>query len=132
MLRFLGVALFVVMLGLAWRIGSLLSSDAIGMAVGMTLGVLAGVPTAALVLLARRRDEEDDERWDEGDHNRQPQGYGYQPPIIVLTGAAGYPGMQGQQQTQQAMLPPPQQAPWPPERRERSFRIVGEVEQPVE
>ena len=132
MLRFLGVALFIVMLALAWRIGSLLSSDAIGMAVGMTLGVLAGVPTAALVLLARRRDEEDDEHWDEGDRNRQPQGYGYQPPIIVLTGAAGYPGMQGQQQTQQAMLPPPQQAPWPPERRERSFRIVGEVEQPVE
>ena len=131
MLRILGVALFVVMLALAWRIGSLLSSDAIGMAVGMTLGVLAGVPTAALVLLARRRDEEDDDRWDEGDRNRQPQGYGYQPPIIVLTGAAGYPGLQGQQ-TQQAMLPPPQQAPWPPERRERNFRIVGEVEQPVE
>ena len=63
MLRFLGVALFIVMLALAWRIGSLLSSDAIGMAVGMTLGVLAGVPTAALVLLARRRDEEDDEHW---------------------------------------------------------------------
>ena len=131
MLRFLGVALFVVMLALAWRIGSLLSSDAIGMAVGMTLGVLAGVPTAALVLLARRRDDED-ERWDEGDRNRQPQGYGYQPPIIVLTGG-GYPGAQGQPPpTQQTLLPPPPPAPWPVERRERNFRIVGEVEQQVE
>jgi hypothetical protein len=133
-LRFLGVALLIVMLALAWRIGSLLSSDAIGMAVGMALGVLAGVPAAALVLLARRRDDEDEdeERWEDNDRQRQGQGYGYQPPIIVLTGAAGYPGMQGQQQTQQAMLPPPQQASWPPERRERSFRIVGEVEQQVE
>ena len=46
--------------GLAWTIIDKLSTDAIGMAVGMTLGVLAGVPTAALVLLARRRDHEDD------------------------------------------------------------------------
>lgn len=37
-----------------------LSVDALGMAIGMTLGVLSGVPTAALVLLARRRDDEDD------------------------------------------------------------------------
>lgn len=36
-----------------------LSVDALGMAIGMTLGVLSGVPTAALVLLARRRDDED-------------------------------------------------------------------------
>ena len=34
--------------------GSRLSPDAIGMALGMVLGVLGGVPTAALVLLARR------------------------------------------------------------------------------
>ncbi len=132
MLRFLGVALLVVMLALAWRIGSLLSSDAIGMAIGMTLGVLAGVPTAALVLLARRRTDEDDERRDDGDRDRQPQGYGYQPPIIVLTGG-GYTGAQGQPpHTQQTLLPAPQQAPWPLERRERNFRIVGEVEQQVE
>ena len=43
----------------AWRISELLSPDAIGMAIGLTFGVLAGVPTAALVLLARRRDDED-------------------------------------------------------------------------
>lgn len=45
---------------LAYSVLSRLSPDAIGMAIGMTLGVIAGVPTAALVLLARRRDAEDD------------------------------------------------------------------------
>jgi hypothetical protein len=131
MLRFLGVALLVVMLALAWRIGSMLSSDAIGMAVGMTLGVLAGLPTAALVLLARRHDDDKDDYRDD-DRTLPAQGYGYQPPIIVLTGAAGYPGAPGQPpQAQQAMLPAPAAVPWPPDRRERSFRIVGEVDQPV-
>jgi hypothetical protein len=51
-----GAALFT---ALAWRISELLSPDAIGMAIGLGFGVLAGVPTAALVLLARRRDDED-------------------------------------------------------------------------
>ena len=129
MRRFLGVALIVVLAVLAWRIGGMLSSDAIGMAIGMALGVLAGVPTAALVLLARRRDDEDDERWDDDPRTRQAQGYGYQPPIIVLTGAS-YPGAQPQQIAQT----PPTQIPamWPPERRERSFRMVGENEQQLD
>lgn len=48
----------------AWRITELLSPDAIGMAIGLMFGVLAGVPTAALVLLARRRDDEDGESVD--------------------------------------------------------------------
>ena len=45
---------------LAWTIIDKLSTDAIGMAIGMGFGVLAGVPTATLVLLARRRASEDD------------------------------------------------------------------------
>ena len=59
MRRLIGLAALVFVGVLAWRVGDMLSTDAIGMAVGMTLGVLAGVPTAALVLLARRRDDED-------------------------------------------------------------------------
>ena len=43
----------------AWRISELLSPDAIGMALGLTLGVIAGIPTLALVTLARGRDAED-------------------------------------------------------------------------
>mgnify|MGYP001328560849 CR=1 FL=1 len=49
----------------AWRISELLSPDAIGMALGLAFGVLAGVPTAALVLLARRRDDDDDAATDD-------------------------------------------------------------------
>ena len=37
-----------------WWIGERLSPDAIAMAIGLTLGVLAGVPAAALVLAALR------------------------------------------------------------------------------
>lgn len=129
MVRFLAAALLVVMLALAWRIGSLLSSDAIGMAIGMVLGVLAGVPTAALVLVARRHEASDD-RWEDEDRYRPAPGQGYQPPIIVLTGASGYPALPGQPAPQQPA--PPLPAAWPPERRERSFRMVGEVDQQLD
>ena len=38
-----------------WSIGSRLSSDALGMGVGILLGVLAGLPTALLVIAAGQR-----------------------------------------------------------------------------
>lgn len=57
----------------AWRISTLLSPDAIAMAIGLAFGVFAGLPTAALVLLARRRDGEDD--W-------QPTIIDYPPPPV--------------------------------------------------
>lgn len=38
-----------------WRLSTLLSSDAIAMAIGLSFGVLAGLPAAALVLIASRR-----------------------------------------------------------------------------
>lgn len=47
-----GGALFT---AFAWRISELLSPDAIGMAIGLGFGVLAGLPAAALVLVASRR-----------------------------------------------------------------------------
>ena len=40
---------------LAWLFASRLSADALGMAVGLIFGVLAGVPAALLVLAANRR-----------------------------------------------------------------------------
>ena len=39
----------------AWRISELLSPDAIGMALGLGFGVLAGLPAAALVIVATSR-----------------------------------------------------------------------------
>jgi hypothetical protein len=61
MMKILLVMISLVVLGLAWRISGMLSPDAIAMAIGLLIGVLAGLPTAALVLLARRRDDEDDD-----------------------------------------------------------------------
>ena len=46
-LMFVGVA--------TWIIGSRLSADAIGMGVGIVFGVLAGIPTALLLLASQRR-----------------------------------------------------------------------------
>ena len=128
MVKFLGGALLVVMVALAWRVGSMLSSDAIGMAVGMALGVLAGLPTAALVLLTQRRNREDD-RGDEEERRGAGPGYGYQPPVIVLTGP-GYPAGQGQPAP--PALPPAQTMPWPDDRRQRQYRVVGEVDRAIE
>ena len=50
----IGLALF------AWSL-SRLTSDAVALALGLTLGVLAGVPSAALIIVAARRDREDDD-----------------------------------------------------------------------
>ena len=45
-----------------WRIGNSLSSDAISMAVGIFFGVLAGIPTALLVLASDRHKAERNSR----------------------------------------------------------------------
>ena len=111
-----------------WRLGSLLSADAVGMAVGVLLGVLAGIPVSLLVLASsRRRAEQEDERWQEANrhtHSAMP----YQPPIIVLAG----------QQT--APPPAPQIGPpasyaapgWPQQSGQRQFKMVGEQERWIE
>lgn len=69
----LGILLFLGVAG--WRVGETLSSDAVGMAVGLLLGVMAGVPTALLVLASHRNAQryEQPQRWTE-----RPQ----QPPKI--------------------------------------------------
>lgn len=62
---------------LTWWVGSKLSSDAIGMAVGMAFGAMAGIPSALLVLYANRRGRMDDR---DGRQLAQP----CQPPIVVI------------------------------------------------
>ncbi len=143
-----------------WRIGNRLSADAIGMALGVLFGVLAGLPVALLVLASNRRrdrrEEEDPYTSQHGAQGRQrglPPGYGYpmpmqQPPVIVL---AGHPGMmaQGNQNgynngygyeqpygQQQRMLPGPQgmmgQGMGQEMPPERRFKVVGETEEWIE
>jgi hypothetical protein len=123
----------------AWFVASRLSSDALGMIVGLLFGILAGVPAALLVLVANRRRQAEE---DAGPRGRGGYG-GYpalpQPPVIVVTGGApqqlgvngryaggysgsgagyeviDYPGAQAQ-----AALPGPAQGGG------RPFRLVGE------
>ena len=76
----------VLMVGgvLVWLLGSRLSSDALGMAVGMTFGMLAGIPTALLVLVSQRRCNRDDDYDSEQHRIPPPYCQPYQPPVIVL------------------------------------------------
>ncbi len=110
---------FVAFVG--WRITESISSDALGLAIGVVFGVLAGLPTALLVLASnRRRDHEGNGR------RQQPNGqmaYGHQAPVIVLAAPSMHPQQtfadphagQGQAATQQA---------WP-QPRERRFQFIG-------
>ena len=132
---------------LAWLFASRLSADALGMAVGLLFGVLAGVPTALLVLASSRcRQHEDDEDDDEA----APQGYGqsgygqrafgqpypYQPPVIVLAAPQAAPAPAPQwphPQTVDSVGYPVRQAlpgPGAPAASGgRVFKVVGEKEE---
>ena len=133
-LLILGGLLFIGAAG--WSVGASLSSDALSMAVGILLGVLAGLPTALLVLTSSRRHDEDrreqrsSARGQSQPYGQLPPGYppqGYaqpQPPMIVFAGqqqpqlppASGYPapGFRTQEEA------------WAGERESRRFRVVGE------
>ena len=92
MKRFLLLILLTFIAVIAWRIGERMSSDAISMGLGVLLGVLAGVPTALLLLVStrgRRGDEEMGARG-QGQYGHYPQ-MAAQPPVIVITGPASAP-----------------------------------------
>lgn len=54
-MRIVAIVAIVVVAALAWSIVNRLSADAIGMALGLGFGVLAGIPAALLVFVASRR-----------------------------------------------------------------------------
>ncbi len=121
----------------AWLIGSRLSTDALGMAVGMSFGVMAGVPAALLVLAAGRRHKSTPEDDEEETHVRRLgpgyAGYPQQGPVIVLAPPAApwppqqQPGGYGQQPVRGA-LP----GPSAPLAAERVYRMVGERDELIE
>ena len=135
------VVTVVVVVGVfAWSIANRLSADAIGMALGLGFGVLAGIPAALLVLVASRRrapwEEEDEET-----ATRPPMGYlpyGGQPPVVVVTSGMQQPAMNGAGYAaqdgygyavndfpQRPALPGPTQHGNQP----RIFRMIGEAEE---
>jgi hypothetical protein len=139
MKRVVLVLCVAVVVFVAWRVAGRLSSDAIGMAIGLAFGVLAGLPAAALVLLAGRRgDRESSVPGADMARSGQPgvgQAFGSpQMPIVVLALPHYSPGGQpvdfGSRQSDLARAPalPGPVAP----AGQRSFRIVGETDQSVD
>jgi hypothetical protein len=134
---------FVVLTGIlivgaiAWLIGSRLSADALGMALGISLCVLAGVPTALLLLAAGRRGHGEAETDEEALQVRRIgpgyAAYPHQAPVIVLAQpAAPWQPPPGQvdygSQPIRGALP----GPTAPASSGRVFRMVGEREELIE
>ncbi len=142
MKRFLGLIVLIFIGAAGWRVGSGLSSDAISMAVGIFFGILAGIPAALLVLASERRRPERATRdygQSYGPHKggeygvSRHEGYYHppQPPVIVVTGAAGtpqqpYAGLPGYGQ------PEGYKADWATTRPVRQYKVVGEQEEWVQ
>ncbi|MEZ4711700.1 MAG: hypothetical protein R3A44_31200 [Caldilineaceae bacterium] len=145
MKSFWGAAILIFVGVAGWRIGGQLSTDALGMAVGILFGVMAGIPTALILLASQRRDA--DSRGGSADDRKQGQlaanAHAYQPPVIVVAGHAPtqpqfaqqwqqpygqYGQYGGPAQYAQPMLPgPAPEMPAP-----RHFKVVGEEEEMVE
>lgn len=107
-----------------WRLGERLSADALGMAIGIVLGVLASIPASLMIVANGRRCEERDEHVERA--RPEPLQPLYQPPVIVL---AGHSFAQG------GSVPPDPSdriAPWPQTRPQRRFKLVGEEERWIE
>jgi hypothetical protein len=130
-----GIKQLVVLLTVAFMaalgvvIGTRLSSDAIAVLVGVIAGVAASIPCALLLMaVTRRRENRDDDLYDEEPERYPARSYGDRgpnaPPVIVVT--------QGQPTAQQ--LPPWASSPgnwnaWDngaPARRQ--FRVMGDDE----
>ena len=96
MKRWLGLAALVFVATAGWRIGETLSPDALSMAVGILFGVLAGVPTALLVMAgSQRREAAERPRQPERSYPPRPDGMAYfppPPPVIVVAPQALGPG----------------------------------------
>lgn len=126
----------------AWSIANRLSADAIGMALGLGFGVLAGIPAALLVFVASRRrapweDEDDDELM--GPQRMGYLPYGGQAPVVIVTpGGAQQPAngsYAGQEnQFEQAMMAPRPALPGPSHHvgQPRVFRMIGEADEYID
>jgi hypothetical protein len=127
MRRFLGFALLAGVGAAAWQIGGTLSSDALSMAMGIFFGVVAGIPTALLLMGSGRRRNESSSRMAQGASGRNrmpvmpPMMAHPQPPVIVITGNAQPP-------PPPSYVAPSDQQP----RRDRRFKVVGEKEEWLE
>ncbi len=135
MKQFVAIALLVFVGAGAWYVGSRLSSDAIGMALGVMFGVVAALPAALLVLASQRRARVDEETASAA--RDRTSGYTFsgppQPPVIIVTG----PGFQQQGSSPAGYLPQEHSAhlalpDFQAQKQGRAFRMVGEKDEWIE
>lgn len=125
MKRLLGLAMLVGVVALAVVIGERMSTDAVGVVVGVVFGAAASIPASLLVLAASRG------------RGRTERRYGDPPApqvVILQSGAGGGVAGSGQEGWQRALLggglgqlprPPASHYGGEPARR---YRVVGEEE----
>ena len=131
-MKHFGLLIMCVFVGVVgWRIGGELSTDAMGMAIGMLFGVMAGIPTALILLASQRRDDGHRGRHEQPRRPRVEQ----QPPAppqvvnnyhnhLHLHGAQpAAPGRSRQAEVMQRHSLP---GPMPEMPAPRQFRIVGQ------
>jgi hypothetical protein len=132
MKRWLGLALLVFVGTAGWRIGDTLSADALSMAVGVLFGVMAGVPTALLVMAGGRQRKAEREMAVASQRAQQEAPlsmnawgtpYAQHPPVILIAGPQGFGGLQPT---------PADSGRQPQERLARRFTVVGEREELLE
>ncbi|MCB0081783.1 MAG: hypothetical protein KDE47_12670 [Caldilineaceae bacterium] len=122
----LGIALLIFVGVVGWRIGGELSPDALGMAVGILFGVMAGIPTALILLASQRRD-----RGEHESRHRQPQiSVEAQPSAQVINNHYHYHAAPGPQRDRQAEVI--QRHLTEPMSEPRRFRIIGEIDRSME
>ena len=88
MKKLIGICLIVFVGVFGYRVAGALSSDAVGMAMGVFFGILAGIPAALLVIASNRRRQDDmSQEFNRPRQNNQayPQ-FQQQLPVIILTG----------------------------------------------
>lgn len=121
---------------MTWHVLDTMSADALAMAVGVVLGIGAGLPVAVLIVAGQRRRSRDERRphheygfvHERGSHGYAafPAGHGAPPPVVViappgyaqghaLSGAAFHPTMHGSEMFNHA-------------RSRRRFVVVGQTD----
>lgn len=125
MRRILLLSLLIVGGVVVWRLGERLSADALGMAVGIVLGVLAGIPASLIIVASGRRHEEENEQVTRA--RPEPLQPVYQPPVIVLAGHSFAQGGGSPVGSSEQYV-----SPWPQARTQRRFKLVGEEERWIE
>lgn len=115
---------------MTWQILARMSMDALAMAVGIVLGIGAGLPVALLMLAAERRrghaygDARDRSAMHYPAHAATS---GYQPPVVVIA-----PGSQLDQGHHWPLTATQAGAPFPHVERRRRFVVVGQGEGEIE